>query len=257
MKHYPLVLLYLMVSGLGLIGLRDSARQNRSVGALQQAVERSTHRANVQLRAATKSLRLGLDEQSQAYEADVAKLRHQLESNLAVSDSLQQEVKTLFYQLDAELAARGKELDLHTSRIACLSSKVEEAGSQVDLLSRQLEDTELGLAAALQKECDARQQLSTQYNNAFGKQSELLNILQQLADASQTRADAARQISEQAAAEAACLTRLARHAGQGDPELAAAAANDEVVHVAQVVDGKQEEPSAPADLEPSYENETE
>jgi hypothetical protein len=222
MKNYPVVILYLMVSVLGLIGLNDSVRQHRKDNSLQRSVEVATQRNEAQLQA-MRGLRQDLNRQKQEYETQASQLRTKLNSTLTISDTLQQEV-----------ASHSDENELQAKQVALLSTELAEVRNQIEPLRQEVQETAQRFADALEQERDARQQISEQYDFAFGKQNDLMNIFQQLADAIQARAVAEQQVAEQAAAEAANLARLAAQATQDMTRLAGADAA-EGVRVAQSI----------------------
>ncbi len=219
MKNYPVVILYVMVSVLGLIGLNDSVRQHRKDNSLQRSVEVATQRNEAQLQA-MRGLRQDLNRQKQEYETQASQLRTKLNSTLTISDTLQQEV-----------ASHSDENELQAKQVALLSTELAEVRNQIEPLRQEVQETAQRFADALEQERDARQQISEQYDFAFGKQNDLMNIFQQLADAIQARAVAEQQVAEQAAAEAANLARLAAQATQDMTRLADA----EGVRVAQSI----------------------
>ncbi|MEO8497080.1 MAG: hypothetical protein ABI614_18565 [Planctomycetota bacterium] len=190
MKHYPVILLYILVPVIGLLGIQDSARHDRTDAALQRSVKTATEDGAMRLKATVRELQQDLEHQSHNFEARVAQLRRQLESSLAAADSLQQEVAALQTQLD---------------------------------------DNSERLAADIERERDARELLSQKCDSAFGKQTDIVNIFQELADSSRARALAEQRVSELAALEAATLTRLAAQVTQDVTQLADADDADDLL----------------------------
>ena len=86
MRHYPVIILYILVPVLGLIGLNDSAQQDRKDISLHRSMEVATQRDETQLQA-IRGLRQDLDRQQQSRAVDAFSSSHATSSPFSASAS--------------------------------------------------------------------------------------------------------------------------------------------------------------------------
>lgn len=229
MKYFPHVLPYFAIAIMGFIGLQESARYDRNIRSLQNAIAGNEVRVDER----EQVLRRDIKAKMQAYDRQVATLATDLGTALATADELRQSLRLLRDQCAAEVVAHMETLELHEAQLASISTDVTATRDSIEPLRRDLRETKQQIAADLAKEREAREQLTTQYNAAFVTQADLADALQELATSSRARAIAQQRIASQMESEANALERLVQRAAGPTDELVVD--QNDNIRVAEVV----------------------